>query len=81
MVLIACLVAATTARGGEMNLVRLPVTAVIVLFFPVPLSAIKSHDSLPKGLCAAQLYNVDEHLSEVSPASPLTHMLSFAVYQ
>lgn len=31
------------------------VTAVILLFFPVPLSAIKSHDSLWGGLRGAQL--------------------------
>lgn len=61
MVLIACLVATTTAHEWERNLARLSVTAVIFLFFPVPLSAIKSHDSLPQRLCAAQLYNVDEH--------------------
>lgn len=67
MVLIVCLVEATTAHEGERNLARLSVTAVISLFFPVPLSAVKSHDSLPLGLRAAPLYNVDEHLSEVEP--------------
>lgn len=68
-----------TGRGDEP--VRVSVTAVIVRFFPAPLSAIKPHDSLLKGLRAAQLHNVDEHLSDASPASPLTHMLPVAVYQ
>ena len=55
MILIACLVEATTAHGGEMNLVTLSVTVAILLFFPVPLSAIKSHNSLLGGLRGAQL--------------------------
>lgn len=48
-------VEAATVHGGEMSLVMLSVTAVILLFFPVPLSAIKSHDSLWGGLRGAQL--------------------------
>ena len=55
MNLIACLVEATPAHAGEMNLVTLPVTAAIWLFFPIPLSAVKSHDSLLGGLRGAQL--------------------------
>lgn len=67
MALIAGLVPATTAHGGERNLARLSVTAMISLFFPVPLSAKKSRGSLPPGLRAAPPYNVDEHWSEVEP--------------
>lgn len=55
MILIACLVEATAVHGGEMNPATLSVTAVISLFFPVPLAAIKSHDSLLGGLRGAQL--------------------------
>lgn len=55
MILIACLVEATTVHCGEMNPVTLSVTAVILSFFPVPLSAIKSHDGLLGGLWGAQL--------------------------
>lgn len=70
MALIACLVTATTAHGGERNLARLSVTAMISLFSPVPLSEIKSHGSLPPGLHAAPRFNVDEHWSEAGPCYP-----------
>lgn len=50
-----------------MNLVTLSVTATIRLFFPVPLSVLKSHSSLLGGLRRAQLENVDEHLRETEP--------------